>query len=532
MRPLPDVWPSSPELDPFMSLFRRNLRRLLAAVLVLWSLSPAGLWAADSQALSLALESITLPELDFHVRYLADDQREGREAGTRGGREAGEYLVEQLKALPLRGAGDEGGFVQPFAPNFRNILAMLPGSDPQLKDQYLVLSAHYDHLGRGTKRNSLGTVGQIHNGADDNASGTSTLLEVAQALTLLPQAPRRSILFAFWDAEEKGLLGSGQWANHPTVPLDQVHLLVNVDMIGRLRDERLIVMGSRSGYGLRRLLSEQNVTTDLWLDFPAALLANADHYSFVTHNIPSLTLHTDTHRDYHRPTDTADRVNVDGMRQVSQLLVRFIVDEANRDELPPFREAARKESDEKTALLPRGLLPPRLGASWSPEEATEEGVRLRAIASRSAAERAGLKPGDRIVALDGQRIGSGNQLIQAVMTAESPTTAMVVPAGHEEPVELSVPLEGQPLRLGVTWRLDDAEPGVMILSQIVPASAAEQAGLQAEDRVYQVEGRDFANESQFAEMLRAHPSPLELLIERKGRLRRVLIHLKPSLRAG
>ena len=515
-----------------MSWIRRNLRRLLAAVLLVYTLSPALLWAADAQALSRALDSITAPELDAHVRYLADQEREGREAGSRGGREAGEYLLEQLAALHLHGAGDGETAVQAFAPNFRNILAILPGSDPQLKDQYLILSAHYDHIGRGTKRNSLGTVGEIHPGADDNASGTSALLEVAQALSLMPQAPRRSILFAFWDAEEKGLLGSNHWASHPTVPLDEVRLLVNVDMIGRLRNERLILMGSRSGFGLRRLLCQQNVATDLWLEFPAALLANADHYSFVAHNIPSLTFHTDIHSDYHRPSDVAERINVTGMREVTQLLLRFVVDEAERDAIPSFREAARRESDEKAALLPRGMLPPRLGASWSPEDATPQGVRLQAVASHSAAEKAGLKPGDRIVAVDGQKIDSGAQLIQAVMTAEGPAHATIVPVGHQEPIEVTVPLDGQPLRLGVSWRVDDAEPGVMILSQIVPGSAAEQAGLKVEDRIYQVAGRDFADTAQFAELLRTQPSPLELLIERQGHLRRVIVYLRPSQHAG
>ena len=185
----------------------------------------------------------------------------------RGGRLAGDYVDAQLVAMGLHGAGTDGAFVQPFGDDFRNLLAVIPGSDPKLRQQYLVLSAHYDHIGYGTKRNSFGTVGQIHNGADDNASGISGLLEVAQALTMLPEPPRRSILLAFWDAEEKGLLGSTHWTSHPTVPLKQVVLLINTDMIGRLRGDRLILMGSRTGYGLRRLICQDNLKPDLLLEF-------------------------------------------------------------------------------------------------------------------------------------------------------------------------------------------------------------------------------------------------------------------------
>jgi hypothetical protein len=474
-----------------------------------------------------ALESITPTELQDYVNYLADDQREGREAGTRGGRQAGDYLGDQLRHLGLSPAGVDGTFYQPFAPNFRNVLAVVEGSDPQLKHQYIVLCAHYDHIGYGQKRNSLGAVGQIHNGADDNASGTAGLLEVAQALTLLPEPPRRSIVIAFWDAEEKGLLGSTHWANHPTVPLDEIGLLVNMDMIGRLRHDRLLLMGSRTGYGLRRIICENNLEPDLLLEFPTALRANADHYPFASHSIPSLTLHTDLHEDYHRPSDHAERVNPQGMRQVTQLLLRFVYHTANRDELPRFREAARKETDEKASLLPPAPLPARLGASWSTPQSEGPGVQLKAVQTQSAAERAGLKPGDRIIAMAGQPVDSGEELIQAVMTSDRNTQAVVVRAGHEEPIEITVQLDGQPLRLGATWHVDDAEPGTVILDHVVPGSPAERAGLQVDDRIYQVAGRDFSDEVQFATLIRTLPSPVELLIERSGRLRRSLLHLAP-----
>ncbi len=506
-----------------MPFLRRNLRLWLLTFLLGWTVTTLAV-AAESKSLTAALESITSTELQAHVRYLANDSLEGREAGSHGGQLASSYLDAQLEALGLRAAGVDGKFDQPFGDNYRNILAVIPGSDPTLKQQYLVLSAHYDHIGYGTKRNSLGTVGQIHNGADDNASGTSGLLELAQALTMLPQPPRRSIVLAFWDAEEKGLLGSTHWAEHPTVPLKQVVLMLNMDMIGRLRGDRLVLMGSRTGYGLRRLICQDNVASDLLLDFPATLLANADHYPFAAHDIPSLTLHTDVHEDYHRPSDDADRINTAGMRRVTQLMLRFVYDMADRDDLPGFRQASRQETDEKVSLLPGKTLPVRLGVTWSGQKVEGRGVEVRSIASHSAAEKAGLKPGDRIVALDGREVASGEQLTQAVMSAASPTKAVVVPAGHEEPVEITVELSGRPLRLGLAWRVDDAEPGVVILDHIVPGSPADRAGLKAEDRIYQVGSRDFANETEFARLIGTLPGPLEVLVERRGRLRRAVLH--------
>ena len=205
-----------------------------------WSVVPA-LGVDRSASYAAALDSISAGELQQQVDFLADEEREGREAGTRGGLAAGQYLRDRLIRLKLHGAGSDNGYFQGFSPNFRNVLAVLDGSDAKLRDQVILLGAHYDHVGRGQKGNSLGTIGMIHPGADDNASGTSGLLELAQAFTRLAEPPRRTIVFAFWDAEEKGLLGSKHWIANPTIPLDRIRMMMNFDMIGRLRNDRVIV---------------------------------------------------------------------------------------------------------------------------------------------------------------------------------------------------------------------------------------------------------------------------------------------------
>ncbi len=322
-------------------------RRLFRpAALILCLACAASLHAAEkNSSYRAALDSIKAEELGEHVSQLADTAMEGREAGTRGGHAAGEFLAQQYAGLHLKPAGSGGGFFQPFSPNFRNILAIFPGSDPQFRDQVIVVGAHYDHVGFGGRGYSLGPYGYLHPGADDNASGTSTVLQLAKAFTILAEPPKRSILFAAWDAEEKGLFGSKHWVAHPTVPLERVVAAVNLDMVGRLRDDHLLVFGWRSGYGWRRLLSGQNDEPALRLEFSWRLKPNADHYPFFDHGIPVLMLHTGMHGDYHRPSDVATRINRSGMSRIARLLFAMLYEMADRPAAAPgFRGRAPRNA--------------------------------------------------------------------------------------------------------------------------------------------------------------------------------------------
>ncbi len=426
-----------------MCSLARSAGRFVPVVLIL--VCSIALRAAEgSSSYRAALESITADRLQQHVDYLADDRLEGREAGRRGGRAAGEYLRERLAELDLQGAADGGTFFQHFAPNFRNVLAVLPGSDEQLKDRYVVVSAHYDHVGYGTRRNSRGPVGYIHNGADDNASGASGLLELAEAFTMLPRPPKRSILFAFWDAEEKGMLGSKHWAAQPNVPLADVVAGVDMDMIGRLRDDRLFVFGARSGCGWRRLLSFQNEATALKLEFNWTLKHNSDHYPLFARNIPVLLLHTGKHEAYHTPYDDARHINSEGMSRVVRLVFGVVHELADGGQTPRFRPSARRETEHTRRR-------------W------------------------------------------------AAMATELPN---------------------KPLRLGIMWRIDDAEPGTVILTHVVADSPAARAGLRRGDRIYRIAGGDFPDDRRFAQLARTLAEPLELLVERDGRLRTVVLYIE------
>lgn len=503
---------------------RAPLRCSLAGIAAV-GLSCCGLSgeARAEDAVSAAAGAITVDAARHYVTALADDTFEGRAAGTRGGRAAALFIVQELQSHHLRGAGTKG-FYQPFDGGMSNILAVVEGSDPELKNQYVLIGAHYDHVGYGTSRNSFGPTGYIHNGADDNASGVAGLLELAAAFANLPERPKRSVLLAFWDGEEAGLLGSKYWAGHPTVPLSQVVVAVNVDMIGRLRGKRLEVYGTRTSRGLRRLLSEQNAGVDLTLQFDAELKANSDHYSFYAKQLPYLFLHTGLHGDYHRPSDDADKINADGIRQTAQLIFKTACVLANQPQGTSFRQQVRSESAAAVQALEQPLpaLPGRLGLTWH-ERPGEGGLIAISVVPGGPAQRAGLQPGDKILTAAGRDINSGAEFRAVVLAATSPLALQVRRAGSDQPLALSARLTGQPIRIGIAWRDDEAEPDSVIVSRVVPGSPADLAGLRVGDRIYRVAGQDVHGSADFQLRLKEVSGPCELEVENHGRLRTVKV---------
>jgi hypothetical protein len=451
-----------------------------ATLILLLSWRPGALVAVEKDAVyRAALDSISADELKAHVDYLADDAREGREPGTRGGREAGDYVARHFEDDHLLPGGEQGYF-QAFEPGGRNVLALVRGRDPR-RHEVIVVGAHYDHVGRGTHRNSRGPVGSIHNGADDNASGTAGLVELAEAFSLLPP-PGRSVLFAAWDAEEMGMIGSKHWVAHPTLGGDRVVFVWNLDMIGRLRDNRLMVLGSRSGVGLRRFLAGHN--REFSIDFVWSTKPNADHWPFFEASTPVLTVNTGLHDEYHTPSDDAALIDPEGMRQVVRMVFEGLCDMADADAVPRFREMARQETDE---IQRQRFVAVRSAARWHGAHAKEPTV----AESDAVAEAAGDTADAGSIAPNGEVVWG----------------------------------ESKPLRLGISWRVDPAEPGTVVLVGVMPDSPSHRAGLEPADRVYQVAGEDFADQDDFAQRVKTLPGPLELLVERDGKLRTVVLHV-------
>ena len=399
-----------------------------------WTLLTAGMaliqpgTARTDEFLALAPASITADDAARHVIALADDAFEGREGGTRGGRAAAAYIVDQIEHLGYQPAGGDGSYYQAFGSGLRNILALLPGSDPTLAAEVIVVGGHYDHVGYGTQKNSLGPFGFVHNGADDNASGVAGLIELMEAVRQLPQAPRRSILFAFWDGEEKGLLGSRHFLRMPPPSLadKRIILSINFDMIGRLRERRLTVYGVRTAAGLRELLVAANNQPDggsgLELAFDWDVDEDSDHYPFISAGIPTLMLHTGLHDQYHRPSDDVEHVNFAGIPRVTRLALAVVAVIADENAPPVFRPAARSESNGTRRRIEEQrptTRPPR--GRWGILSRSDPGEPTLPIvidvARESPAAQAGLRAGDRLRAIDGARIKDQAGMVKALAAA-------------------------------------------------------------------------------------------------------------------
>jgi hypothetical protein len=478
--------------------------------------------AAERANLATARASIRSSDLKRHTDRLSDDTFEGREAGSRGGHASGTYLVQEFERLKLQPAGPSRGYYQEFGGGYRNILGLWEGSDPALKDEVILVGAHYDHVGYGNSENSNGPTGYIHNGADDNASGTAALIECIEAITQLDPHPKRTILFALWDAEEKGLLGSQYWIENPSIAKARVKLAFNMDMVGRLRKDRVEVYGTRTARGLRRLISAHN-KPGARLDFTWEMSEDSDHYTFFRAGIPSVMLHTGLHDEYHTPRDDAELLNVDGMQRVSELMFDLILGAADAESLPSFRQRSRSETNAGREEREQPLAPlrSRLGVAW---EKTPEGkLRIARVVPGAPAAEAELATGDTLVSFNGAEITADSDFGAMVLAAENPATIVVQRGEEPEPRTITVTLRGAPVRLGLAWRGDEAEPDSVILTRVVPGSPAAKAGLQLRDRVYSVAGQTFEGPEQCGELLRNATLPLELEIEREGQVSTVVV---------
>ena len=269
----------------------------------------------------------------------------------------------------------------------RNVGGILEGSDPVLKNQYIVIGGHYDHLGMG-KVGSLyrGPVPQIHNGADDNASGTTGVLELAEKFGSIKDQLKRSIIFVTFSGEELGLLGSAYLTEHFPVNIDSVAAMLNMDMIGRLNDKNeLIVIGAGTSSQWKDILAKDN-TFGFTLSFNEDGLGGSDHQSFTLKNIPVLFFFTGTHEDYHRPTDDADKINYPGEEKVVKYVYAVASSIDDETARPDFIKVETKASEKMRFKVSIGTVPDYAYQG--------EGYKLSGVSEGGPAQEAGLKGGD------------------------------------------------------------------------------------------------------------------------------------------
>ncbi|MBN1419840.1 MAG: M20/M25/M40 family metallo-hydrolase [Planctomycetes bacterium] len=227
-----------------------------------------------------------------------------------------------------------------------NVVGILEGSDATLRDEVVVVGAHIDHIGFGRfGARDRKAQGEIHNGADDNASGVAAVLEIAEAFGKAPERPKRSIVFALFNAEEKGLIGSRYFVQNPVVPAERIVAMVNLDMVSRMRDGGISVFGAETAAGLREILDAAAKDEDLDVRHaPADRIGGAsDHAPFLAAKIPAVFLFTNVHADYHRPTDDAERIDADGEVRIARTAARVVDGIAQRAERLRFRIPPRRE---------------------------------------------------------------------------------------------------------------------------------------------------------------------------------------------
>lgn len=365
------------------------------------------------------------------VRFLADDRQEGRGVGTKGLERAGLYVRDGFTRAGLTTSFQD--FTIPAdAPAVlhtslggtptRNVVAVIPGTSKTLRGEIVVVGAHYDHLGMG----GFGALdpdstGRVHNGADDNASGTAALLEIGRLLAR--RRPARTIVLVAFSGEELGTLGSSYYVQHPMLePIDSLYAMLNLDMVGRLRNARLLALGAATAREFPAILDSLNTPPRFDLRASGDGWGPSDHEVFYATHHPVLHFFTDLHEDYHRSTDDWDKLNVAGIAEVAQFVADVALVLANRAGPLTFVDSPRPQASTGGsgygAYL--GTIPDMSGGGVS------DGVRITGVRSGSPAEQAGLAGGDVITAIGDKRIANLYDMTDALRSHQPGDTVVIV----------------------------------------------------------------------------------------------------------
>ena len=410
-----------------------------------------------SLAFALALQTQAQKQDDMKqtVEYLASQELGGRYPATIGDTLASEFIVGKLRGLKLKPvvkAKKEKGFYHDFTygkdveRTTHNIIAVLPGKDKRLKNEYIVVGSHYDHLGLGGKDSGSrrpDTLG-VHPGADDNASGDAVVLELAKYFKKV--RAKRSIIFTFFGAEEQGLVGSKaflEWMKQNddkriNLPKDKnsIVAMVNLDMVGRMRDHALSVSGTGTSSTFKAMAEQAASQTHLNISCTPDGYGPSDQASFVAAEIPVLFLTTGGHMEYHTPDDVPSTLNYDGMQQTLEFSQELISRLANMPETPDYISVpssnTMKHAKFKVTL---GLMPDVMGASRIP------GLRADIVVAGKPAYEAGIRSGDIIQEIDGKPVKDMNEYMERLSELEPDTTIPVKVLRGEELMTFQVYLK-------------------------------------------------------------------------------------------
>ena len=444
--------------------------RALAATALL---VPAGIaqdGATNTAAPVPGRDTITIADLREHVAFLADDKLEGRAAGTKGNERAAKYIADRFRKLGLERVAERGrSWYQDFEAksqrykqvDARNVAGFLAGTDETLKDEVIVIGAHYDHVGVGrfgSRERDRGSLDdKIHNGADDNASGTAGLLELAEAFAEHP--PKRSILFLAFSAEELGLLGSYHYCAEPLLPLERTVAMFNFDMIGRSEDDYLFIGGVGTSPVWPELVRDHVESAGLAVERGEGGRAPSDNTPFYEKDVPVLFFFTNVHVDYHRVSDEAEFLNYGAQERIVRAGYTLIRAVADAEARPPFTKADGQgmPADFQSLMgLPsrardladtvRGRARDRIDAKgcgrlgFAPAAGRRGEVLIGELLAAGPAAAAGLDVGDAVLAVGDAAVATSREIAEALEDVDAGETVAlrVRRGGSEETVDVVV----------------------------------------------------------------------------------------------
>ena len=402
-------------------LFSRTL------ILVVVGLLSAGVLRAQDREAALY-------DLQVNVAYLASDLLEGRETGTPGEALAARYIAAQFEELGLAPGGTDGGWFQPFEYRYnpnphapapegasrtgRNVIGVLDHGAART----IVIGAHYDHLGYGGFGSLQPGDSLIHNGADDNASGVAALLEIARQLKG-SQARQNNVLVIAFSGEELGLYGSKHFVKAPAVALDQINYMINLDMVGRLNEARVLAVNG-TGTSPAWDAAVDAAATSFDIKKHASGLGPSDHASFYLEEIPVLHLFTGQHTDYHKPGDDSHLINYEGLYDVASFAVD-VIEALDSQGALAFTKTQDEDQSRRTAFkVSLGIMPDYVSEG--------EGVRIDAVLDGRPAAKAGLQKGDVVIRLGDVVVTDINAYMEALAQFEKgDVTTVVVKRGDE-----------------------------------------------------------------------------------------------------
>lgn len=376
------------------------------------------------------------------VTFLSDDKLEGRQTGTKGEQAAADYIANRFKTLGLEPKGTEG-YLQKFS--------FKPKTNPHQSVNYtvkdgdstitgtnvigfisnnaentIIIGAHFDHLGYGAEGSLYrGEQAAIHNGADDNASGVSVLLNLANKLK--NTNTRNNYLFIAFSGEEMGLLGSNYFVKNPTFAIKKANYMINMDMVGRLKDSTLAVYGVGTSPILKQTLKAHN--NKFKLIEKESGVGPSDHTSFYNADIPVLHFFTGQHEDYHKPSDDADKLNIEGMQTISNYIFDLISDLDNNGKLP-FRKTKNESEDVPRFKVGLGVIPDYLFDG--------KGMRIDGISEDKPAQKAGLQKGDIVIKIGDSTIVDMMSYMRALASFETGQKTKVVVERNGQNVEADI----------------------------------------------------------------------------------------------